>query len=101
LLHADLTYKIRQCIFEVRKEVGVGFDEETYHKALLLSFQHQDLPFISKEQRVLTHRGVFIRSFVNDYLLDDRVILSVKCIPCKFLQAHYVQLFSELKLWKI
>lgn len=100
LLHEELTYKIRQCIFEVRNGIGAGFDEETYHQGLLLSFERNDLPFVSKEQRELTHRGMFIRNFVNDYLLDDKVILSVKCVPCKFLQAHYVQLFAELKLWK-
>lgn len=100
LLHEELTYKIRQCIFEVRNEIGAGFDEETYHQGLLLSFERNGLPFVSKEQRELTHRGTFIRNFVNDYLLDDKVILSVKCVPCKFLQGHYVQLFSELKLWK-
>ncbi|MCI0697131.1 hypothetical protein L0337_34640 [candidate division KSB1 bacterium] len=29
LLHEELTYKIRQCIFEVRNGIGAGFDEET------------------------------------------------------------------------
>jgi len=100
LLHEELNYKIRQCIFEVRNAIGAGFDEETYHQGLLLSFERHGLPFLSKEQRELTHRGVLIKSFINDYLLDDKVILSVKCVPCKFLQAHYAQLFSELKLWR-
>jgi GxxExxY protein len=100
LLHEELTYKIRQCIFEVRKEIGTGFDEETYHQGLMLSFQRNDLAFVSKEQRALMHRGTLIRNFKNDFILDDKVILSEKCVPCKFLQAHYVQLFSELKLWK-
>ncbi len=100
LLHEDLTHKIRHCIFEVRNEIGAGFDEETYHQGLLLSFERNGLPFVSKEKCDLTHRGVFVRSFINDFLLDDKVLLSVKCVPCKFLQAHYVQLFSELKLWK-
>lgn len=100
LLHEDLTHKIRHCIFEVRNQIGAGFDEETYHQGLLLAFERNGLPFVSKEKRDLTHRNVFIRSFINDFLLDDKVLLSVKCVPCKFLQAHYVQLFSELKLWK-
>ncbi len=100
LQHEELTYKIRQCIFEVRKEIGAGYDEETYHQGLLLSFQRHGLPFVSKEKRALTHRSALIRNFVNDFLLDDKVILSVKCVPCNFLRAHYIQLFSELKLWK-
>jgi GxxExxY protein len=100
LLHKDLTYQIRSCIFEVRKEIGVGFDEETYHQGLMLSFERRNMPFLSKEKRSLLHREILIRDFVNDYLLFDKIILSLKCVPCKFLQAHYVQLFSELKLWR-
>ncbi len=100
LLHEELTYKIRQCIFEVRNEIGAGYDEETYHQGLLLSFQRHGLPFVSKEKRPLVHRGALIRNFVNDVLVDDKVILSVKCVPCNFLRAHYIQLFSELKLWR-
>ena len=100
LLYEELTYQIRSSIFEVRKEIGAGFDEETYHQCLLLSFHRQEFPFISKESRALMHRGELIRNFVNDFVLFDKIILSVKCIPCKFLQTHYVQLFSELKLWK-
>lgn len=100
LLHQDLTRQIRACIFEVRKEIGAGFDEETYHQGLILSFLRHNVPFISKEKRSLFHRGTLIREFVNDFFLFDKIILSLKCVPCQFLQAHYVQLFSELKLWK-
>ena len=31
LLHEELTYRIRRCIYEVRREIGAGFDEETYN----------------------------------------------------------------------
>lgn len=100
LLHQELTRQIRACIFEVRKEIGTGFDEETYHQGMILSFLRHNVPFISKEKRALVHRGTLIREFVNDFFLFDKIILSLKCVPCQFLQAHYVQLFSELKLWK-
>ena len=41
-----------------------------------------------------------IRKFILDLLIEDKVILSLKCIPCDFLQVNYVQLFAELKLWQ-
>lgn len=100
LLHEELTHQIRACIFEVRKEIGPGFDEETYHQGLILSFHRRSMPFVSKEKRPLFHRETLIRDFVNDFLLFEKIIFSLKCTPCKFLQAHYVQLFSELKLWQ-
>ena len=99
LLYEELTYKIRKCLFEVRKEVGYGFDEETYHQALIVSFQNHKIPFKSKEKRSLLHRGICVRNFINDFLLFDKIILSLKCFPNQFIQAHYIQLFSELKIW--
>jgi GxxExxY protein len=66
----------------------------------MLSFRNHKIPFISKEKLSLFHRGILIRNFINDFLLFDKIILSLKCIPFKFVQPHYVQLFNELKLWK-
>ncbi|RLE92154.1 MAG: hypothetical protein DRJ55_04830, partial [Thermoprotei archaeon] len=34
-----------------------------------------------------------------NFLLFDKIILSLKCFPNQFIQAHYIQLFSELKVW--
>ena len=100
LLYEKLTYQIRKCIFEVRQEIGAGFDEETYHQALILSFEKNNVPYISKDSRALKHRNILIRNFMNDFTLFNKIILSLKCVPYKFLQTHYVQLFNELKLWK-
>jgi len=100
LLYEKLTYQIRKCIFEVRKEIGAGYDEETYHQALIVSFSKNNIPYLSKEKRALKHRNILIRNFINDFLLYDKIILSLKCVPYKFTQKHYVQLFNELKLWK-
>jgi len=101
LLYKDLTYKIRKCIFEVQNEIGAGFDEETYHQGLIMSFTNHNLPFLSREKKALLHRGKIVHNFINDFVLFDKIILSVKCVPCEFLRAHYIQLFSELKVWKM
>jgi len=77
LLHKELTRQIRACIFEMRKEIGAGFDEETYHQGLILSFLRHNVPFISKEKRSLVHRDTLIRKFVNDFFLFDKIILSL------------------------
>ena len=99
-LYEDLTYSIRHCIFDIQNELGTGFDEETYHQALARKFKQEGIPFISKAKTSLKHRDILIREFILDFLIDDKVILSLKCLPCDFLQTNYVQLFTELKLWK-
>jgi len=100
LLHEDLTFAIRQCIFDVHNDAGVGYDEETYHQGLARRFAREGLSFASKEIFTLKHRGIKVRDFKLDYLIEDKVVLALKCLSCDFLQANYVQLFTELKLWK-
>jgi len=100
LLYEDLTFAIRQCIFDVHNDAGVGYDEETYHQGLARRFAKEGIVFVSKEQLHLKHRGIEVRKFELDYLIENKVVLALKCLPCDFLQANYVQLFTELKLWK-
>jgi len=100
LLYKELTYAIRQCVFDVHNEVGVGYDEETYHQGLIRKFGKEGIGFSSKEKIKLLHRGILVREFALDFLLEDKVILALKSLPCDFLQVNYVQLFTELKLWK-
>jgi GxxExxY protein len=99
-LFKDLTYSIRSCIFSVHNDIGVGYDEETYHQALIRKFELAGIPFVSKEHTKLRHRETLIREFVLDFLIEDKVILSLKCLPSNFLQVNFVQLFAELKLWR-
>ncbi len=100
LRHENLTSKILGCIYEVHNEVGVGLDEETYHQALLKSFSRNGIPAVSKERKALLHRGVPLRSFELDVLAFDKIILALKSVQSNFLQNHYVQILSELKLWQ-
>jgi GxxExxY protein len=100
LLYEDLTFTIRSCIFEVHNDIGVGFDEETYHQGLARKFVREGISFVSKERIKLKHRGILVREFELDYLIEDKVILALKCLPCDFLQVNFIQLFTELKLWQ-
>ncbi len=100
LLYKNLTYAIRQCIFEVHNDIGVGYDEETYHQGLIRRFDLEGISFASKERIKLKHRGILIREFALDFLIEEKIILSLKCLPCDFLQINFIQLFTELKLWQ-
>jgi GxxExxY protein len=100
LLYEELTYELRRCMIEVHNEIGAGFDEETYHQGLIRRFIKVGMPFVSKQQHVLTHRGVPIRVFELDFLVDNKVITELKCLRCSFLRANYIQVLSHLKLWR-
>jgi GxxExxY protein len=99
-LYKELSYHVRKCIFEVQNEIGVGFDEETYHQGLIRKFKQQGIAFDSKARQKLTHRQILIHELVLDFLIENCIILSLKCLACDFLPMNYIQLFNELKLWE-
>jgi len=100
LRHKELTETILGCIFEVHNDVGVGLDEELYHQSLFECFLRKGIPAISKARNHLEHRGVEIRKFELDLLVFEKIILALKSVECDFLQNHYVQIITELKLWQ-
>lgn len=100
LIYEDLTEVLIGCIYDVHKKIGTGYDEEAYHQGLIRRFREEDIPFVSKERKWLLHRNIQIKCFELDFLTFDKIIISLKCIQSDFLQPHYVQMISELKLWK-
>jgi GxxExxY protein len=100
LKHEDLTKLIIECIFEVHNDVGVGLDEVTYHQSLLDCFSDKGVHAISKQRKHLVPRSIEIRRFELDLLVFEKIILALKSLQCDFLQNHYVQIISELKLWQ-
>ena len=48
LVHPELSYKIMGCAFDVYNELGFGYAEKDYQKALAIAFTSKKLQF--KEQ---------------------------------------------------
>jgi len=100
LLHKDLTYKIRGCIFAVHNELKTGFNEESYHLALENRLDKNNISFQSKPFCFLEHRGIKVHKFIPDLIVEDKVILELKNIQSDFIPANYLQIISYLKHWQ-
>jgi len=80
LIYKDLTERLRNHVFAVHNELGVGYDEETYHQWLIRHFQEDgDIAFVSQEIKWLLHRNLPVRMFKLDLLTFDKIILLLKC----------------------
>ena len=53
----DLIYRVIGCMIDVYKEVGRGFTETVYHRALELELAHQGIGFESEQEIELEYRG--------------------------------------------
>jgi len=100
LLYKDLTYKLRGCFFDVQNALGTGYDEETYHLALVHHLKKRQIPFETKATRYIEHRGIKVHKFEIDLIIDKSIILELKSIPTSFTPHNYLQIISYLKCCK-
>jgi len=99
ILHPRLSYAIIGAAMNVHSELGPGWDEEIYHKALLHALHAQGIKAESKLRGVLENHDLIADEFELDILVEDSIVLELKHIVKPFAPAHYCQLINYLKFW--
>ena len=101
LLYEEETYRLRKMIFQVRNELGAGWNEHIYHQALKRSLEAADIPVVSKPRGRLRYRGEEIHVFEPDLVVWNKIILELKVLPDAkgFANEHVAQLIHYLKFF--
>lgn len=81
LLYEDLTYKIRGCVFKVKKEVGLGHKESVYQKALEEEFRKSNLYFEREKTINIIYNSRNIGIYRPDFIIDGKIIIELKSLP--------------------
>ena len=100
-LYKDLNYEINGCAFDAFKEVGVGFDEPTYHKFFHKHLLDKGLKAKYKVPLQAFYRNEKIADFEADEIVEDCIVVEAKAIQTDFVPENYAQLFTYLKLTKL
>src|SRR5574341_1144794 len=74
-LYKDLNYAINGCAFDAFKEVGVGFDEPTYHKFFRQCLLDKGLKARYKVPLQAFYRNEKIADFEADEIVEDCIIV--------------------------
>lgn len=94
--HEELTGKIIKVFYEVYNELGHGFLETVYEKAMRIALQREGLLVPEKAGIEVTFRGIVVGIFEPDILVERLVILEIKC--CRAIDpAHEAQLLNYLR----
>jgi GxxExxY protein len=83
-------------IFEVHKELGPGFVESVYEKALVSELNDKGLKVEAQKVINLLYKNKKIGTHRLDLVVDDKVILEIKALE-RFANYHRAQLTSYLK----
>jgi GxxExxY protein len=99
-LHGDLTDKVLGVFFDVCNELGFGFLESVYHKAMEVALGQAGLSVRSRVPLPVYFRGVPVGDFEADLVVADVVILELKAARA-LEPAHESQLLNYLKATEI
>lgn len=77
-IYKDLSYKIVGILFDVHNEVGFGYQEKYYQRAIAQAFVQRGIPFREQLPFNLTYREQIIGRYYLDFLIDDKIILEIK-----------------------
>ena len=96
MLHEELTGKILQACFEVSKELGTGFLESVYEKALLVALRQKDLRAENQFPLQVKFRGEIVGEFFVGVLVENKILLELKTVN-NLTNEHYAQTINYLK----
>ena len=74
----SLTWKIRGCVYDVYRELGHGFLEHVYQRALLIEFERHGIGAHSNVNMPVHYKGKPVGTFVADIVVEERVVLELK-----------------------
>ena len=95
-LYKDLTDKIIKCFYKVYDELGTGFLESVYEKALMIEFKDIGLKAVNQKSLNVYYKNHLVGDFKADIVVEDKIIIEIKAVS-KLTAQHEAQLINYLK----
>jgi len=96
LLHADVTDRVLRVFYDVYNELGGGFLESVYHKALAMALRQAGLAVSVQVAAPVCFRGVTVGDFIADVTVNGCVLLELKAVSALD-RAHEGQILNYLR----
>ena len=96
MIQQELTGKILEACFEVSNELGAGFLESVYEKALLVALRQKDLNVESQVKLQVMFRGIVVGDYFADILVENKILIELKAVNA-LTKEHFAQILNYLK----
>ena len=93
--HEELSYKIIGCAFTVYKQLGFGFLESVYRRAMVIEFSKASLKVEEEKALQVYYDDIVVGNFSADLFVADTVIVELKSVQ-NLVKGHEVQLVNYL-----
>ena len=96
--HSELTGKIIACAMEVHNQMGNGFQEVVYQRALSIEMNMQDLPHKREMEMPLNYKGIPIGTRRVDFFVDETIMVEIKAVK-ELEDVHLAQAINYLEAY--
>jgi GxxExxY protein len=96
-----LTRQIIGCCFTTHNKLGPGFDEKTYHKALIQVLKQNLIDFETEKTYPIFFEHIKIGLKRLDLIIEGKIIIEIKAVKGYLPDIYQQQLISYLKLTNI
>ena len=96
LLHREITEKIIGAAFEVHRELGYGFLERVYQRALQVELLRAGVSAEIEKRIQVKYKGGVVGEYDADLIVDGCVAVELKVTP-QYDKRDEAQLLNELK----
>ena len=96
LKHSEITSAIIGCAFPVINELGAGFLESVYERAMLVALAEKGISATCQQPVKVMFRNECVGDFYADILVENKVIVELKAVK-SLTPVHQAQVINYLK----
>ena len=93
--YEDITHKIIGAAYQVHNQLGFGFLESVYKKAMLIELSKDDLKVEPEKPLQVLYDNQIVGDFFVDLFVEETVVVELKSVE-NLTKAHEVQLVNYL-----
>ena len=91
----DVTHKVIGCAYQVYNNLGFGFLESVYRKAMVIEIEASGLRVQPESPLKVHYRDQVVGDFFADLLVEDELIVELKSVE-RLVKVHEAQLVNYL-----
>ncbi len=102
ILYYDLSFRVVGAAMEVHTQLGPGYLENVYQKALAHEFMLRQIQFVDFVKLPVAYKGVYVGDYIADFVVEDKIVVEIKAAaaihPRHLVQAGNYLAASKLRL---
>ena len=96
----EITRRVIGCAMAVHSELGNGFQEVVYQRALMVEMEREELSFSREHEIPIWFKGVQVGTRRVDFLIEEKVLVELKAVS-ELENVHVSQVLNYLEAFEL